>query len=355
MKFAASLVLLFVAATSALAQPFVAARNAQCVAFSRDGKLLATGKSGQSNDAEPLRPHPSPRKCAEIELYDGEKFERLRRIESYGDLTKLAFSLDGKLLAGSRLFRTIDGIDLNAVILWNTETGEVARTFERTHAFDFSPDGKSILVASQRSCTAFDLASGQRQSSFKPLGGALAVRYGADEKRVFGIVRSDEGFQVVGCDPTTGEKIAASLALEEPFYNLDVSRDGTLVASGHDGGNVLVWKADTLEPAKRLPSGGDDRQHVLFSPDGTTLACGGQSKADVVFFDAASGRELRRMHYDRGTFTTYLRRDGEEKIRPESDPQRFAFSPDGLLFFAGPYGGILRSMETGNEVQRLGE
>jgi WD40 repeat protein len=340
---------------AARAQPFVAPRTAQCVAFSHDGKLLATGKSGQSNDAEPLRPHPSPRKCAEIELYDGETFDKLRRIESYGDLTSLAFSRDGKLLAAARLFRTIDGVDLNAVILWNVETGEVARTFERTHAFDFSPDGKSILVASQRSCTSFDLATGERQNSFKPLGGALAVKYSPDEKQLFGIMRGDDGYKIVSCSLASGDQVAASLALDEPFYNLDVSRDGKLVCSGHDAGNVLLWKAETLEPDKRLQAGVEDRQRALFSPDGTAVACCGQTKADVVLFDVTNGREQRRLHFDKGSFTTYMRRSADEKVRPESDPQRFAFSPDGSLFFAGCYGGILRSLESGNEVRRLGE
>jgi hypothetical protein len=72
-----------------------------------------------------------------------------------------------------------------------------------------------------------------------------------------------------------------------------------------------------------------------------------------VFFDVASGRELRRMHYDQGTFHTLLRRREGELARPEEDPLRFAFTADGSAFIAGPLGGVLRSVETGNEVQRL--
>lgn len=337
----------------AVAQPFVPARNAQCVAFSPEGDLLATGISGMSNDASPLRPHPSPRKCAEIKIWDAETYERLRRLEWYGDITRLAFSPDGKRLAGARLFRTIDGLDLNQVHVWDVETGDTVRAFERTHAFDFSPDGQTIVVVSRRSCSSFDLDSGERRMRYKPLGGALSVRYTPDGKQLVGIVQSEDGYQLVSCDTQTGEMVAEGVAFEEPFYSLEISRHGALIATGHDGGNVLVWKVDGLQPLKRFQSGATSRQRPVFSPDGKTIACCGQAKSEVAFFDVASGREIRRMRYDRGTFATYFRRDREETLRPESDPARFAFSPDGTLFFAGCYGGILRRMDTGNEVKRL--
>ncbi len=242
-----------------------------------------------SNGETLLRPHPSPRKCAEIYIFDSDSGERVQRIEWFGDLTQLAFSPDGKILAGARLYRTVDGLDFNEVQLWDVSTGKSLRTFERVHAFDFSPDGKSIALVSQRSCTLFDLASGERLGRVKPLGGALSVKFTHDGKRLIGIVKSDEGFQLQSCDVATGEAVAAGIALEEPFYNFAVSSDGKYVASGHDAGNVLLWKADTLQPVRRFPAGTEDRQRVLFSPDGKTLACCGQTKADVVFFDVETG------------------------------------------------------------------
>lgn len=346
-------IVLLLACAVAEGQPFVPSRDAQCVAFSPTGDRMATGISGMSNGETPLRPHPSPRKCAEIYIFDSDSGERLQRIEWFGDLTRLAFSPDGKLLGGARLYRTVDGLDLNEVQLWDVSTGKSMRTFERAHAFDFSPDGKSIALVSRRSCTLFDLASGERLGRVKPLGGSLAVKFSTGGGRLIGIVKSDEGFQLQSCDVDTGEAVASGIALEEPFYNFAVSADGTHIASGHDEGNVLLWKADTLEPVQRFQSGTEDRQRVLFSPDGKTLACCGQSKADVVFFDVETGREIRRMHHDRGGFSTLIRRDGEETIRPEKDPARFAFSPDGKLFLSGCYGGVLRRMDTGNEVRRL--
>jgi WD40 repeat protein len=340
-------------AGAALAQPFVPKRDAHAVAASLDGKLLATGISGMSSGELPPRPHPTPSKCAEIKLWNADNSERVRRVEWFGDVTRLAFSPDGKLLGGARLYRTSDGLDLNEVRIWKTPLGEVVRSFDRAHTFDFSPATSAIAVCTQRSCTIFDLATGQRLRKVKPLGGAIAVRYSPDGKQLVGIVRSEQGYQLRACDAATGKVLAEGVALDEPFYSLDVAARGGLVATGHAGGNVIVWHLDTLEPVKRFNGGDEQRQRAIFSPDGETLACCGQAKADIVLFDIASGRELRRMHYEQGTFHTLLRRRDDELARPEEDPQRFAFTPDGQAFIAGPYGGVLRSVATGNEVQRL--
>jgi WD40 repeat protein len=339
--------------SAALAQPFVPKRNAQAVAESHDGKLLATGISGMSSGEMPPRPHPTPSKCAEIKLWNADNSERIRRVEWFGDLTRLAFSPDGKLLAGSRLYRTSDGLDLNEVRLWKVPSGEVLRSFDRAHAFDFSPTSSTLAVCSQRSCTIFNLLEGERLRKIEPLAGAIAVRFTPDGQKLVGIVENEQGYRLVLCEIALGKTKAESIALDEPFYSLDIARRGGLVATGHAGGTAIVWSLETLEPLKRFSGGDEQRQCVLFSPDGATLACCGQEKADIVFFDVASGRELRRMHYEQGTFSPYLRRDRDERVRPEEDPLRFAFTSDGAAFIAGPYGGVLRSVETGNEVQRL--
>ncbi|MCA9270429.1 MAG: hypothetical protein KDA41_18230, partial [Planctomycetales bacterium] len=267
--------------------------------------------------------------------------------------TQLAFSPDGRRLAAARWFRTTDGVDLNAVVVWDVATGQLAQTFERAHAFAFSADGRLLAAATQRSCTMFEVDGWKRLRSLKPLAGALALGFSARDERLTGVVSAADGCKLVCCDAQSGEERAQSLAFEEPFYNFSGSPDGKLVATGHDGGDVLLWNAETLEPTKRFAAGGQDRQRAIFSPDGKVLACCGQAQADVVFFDVASGRELSRMHFDDGKFTTLLRRRAEEKLRPESDPARFAISPDGALFLAGPGGGVLRRIDTGAVVRRL--
>src|SRR5262245_48487014 len=72
------------------AAPFVPSRDAHCVAISPDAKLVAIGISGQSNSEFPPRPHPNPRKSAVVQLFEVASHKRLRRMETFGDLTRIA-------------------------------------------------------------------------------------------------------------------------------------------------------------------------------------------------------------------------------------------------------------------------
>ena len=98
----------------------------RCVAFSPDGKVVAT--------------------CGDrfVQLFDVKTGERLRRIEGHtGAVNAVAFSPDGKLLAtGSH-----DG----TVGLWDAETGKSVRRFEghskEVFSIAFSPDGKHVASA----------------------------------------------------------------------------------------------------------------------------------------------------------------------------------------------------------------
>ncbi len=94
------------------AAPFVPARDPQVVAFAPGGTLVATGCSGMTDGTFPPRPHPDVRKCGVVAVWDIETRKRLFRWETFGDLTKLAFSPDGTLLAACRLFATDDGMEL---------------------------------------------------------------------------------------------------------------------------------------------------------------------------------------------------------------------------------------------------
>src|SRR6185503_11740804 len=88
------------------AAPFVPARDPQVVAFAPGGTMIATGCSGLTDGSFPPRPHPDVRKCGVVALWDIASRKRLFRWETFGDLTKLAFSPDGTMLAASRLYET---------------------------------------------------------------------------------------------------------------------------------------------------------------------------------------------------------------------------------------------------------
>ncbi|HAY80529.1 MAG TPA: hypothetical protein DCY79_12050 [Planctomycetaceae bacterium] len=335
-----------------LAAPFVPERNAQVVAVSRDGKLVATGKSGMSNSEFPPRPHPTVRKCALIQIWNAQTGEMLHRMQSFGDFTQLKFSPDGKRLASCRLFSPDGKLEMSEVHVYNVATGKTEHVFNRCHAFDFAPDG-AIVVLSRSKCVLYGGTSFTKQAVYEPLGRSLTVAITADGTRVMAVKQVAEGFCIRSCDRKTGKLLTQSPAVPHPFYQLVVAPNNGFVATGHRDGTVLLWRQEELQPFTRLQASTAGRQFPFISPDSRYVGAGNQTSGDVVIWDLTSGEQSGRMTFERGTFHTYHPRNRTAQIRPEDDPARFVFMPDGATFLAGCFGGMIRSVNSGQELKRF--
>jgi WD40 repeat protein len=349
--FAAALV----AARVSRGAPFVPARDPQVVAFAPGGTMVATGCSGLSDGKFPPRPHPDVRKCGVVAAWDVATRKRLYRWETFGDFTKLAFSPDGSLLAACRLFASDDGVELDEVRLWDVTAGRLVKALDRCHDFDFSPDSRQLAVLSRSKCIVYDVKDWAKEQQIKPLGDALTIAFAADGLSLVGVV-SDEGKYRLRCvQIETGAVAAQSLALDQPYYTIAISSDGSLLATGHEGGNVVLWDAQTLDLKTRLQTGVRGLAHPFFSSGAKTVATGCQDTGDVVIWNLGDRQEVARYTFEKGGLHTYYNRPAGVVIRPERDPTRFCFSPDGESFLVGCYGGILRSTSGGQELARFGE
>ncbi len=335
--------------------PFVPARDPQVVAFAPGGTMVATGCSGLSDGKFPPRPHPDVRKCGVVAVWDVATRKRLFRWETFGDFTKLAFSPDGSLLAACRLFATEDGIELDEVRLSDVTSGRVVKMLDRCHDFDFSPDSRQLAVLSRSKCIVYDLKDWAKEKLIKPLGEAVTIAFSADGLSLVGVVRDDAKYRLRSIPIGTGEQTAQSLALDQPYYTIAVSGDGSLLATGHEGGNVVLSDAKTLDIKSRLQTGVRGLAHPFFSPDAKTIAAGCQETGDVVMWSLADRQETARYTFAKGALRTYYSRTATAVLRPERDPTRFCFSPDGESFLVGCYGGILRATSGGQELARFGE
>ncbi len=121
-----------------------------------------------------------------------------------------------------------------------------------------------------------------------------------------------------------------------------VSPDGKWVASGARLDAIALWDADTGRPLWRLPLDFWGAGHLVFSPDGKTLASVG---AEITLGDV---------------------RTGQKRLRVAGSDEIFAclaFSPDGKLLASGgsnfwgsqPAAVCLWEAATGRKVRRLGQ
>ncbi len=321
------------------------------VAFSPDGKLLASANA-----------------TGTLYLWDAKTEKLLRTIEDgpeYSSFGCLAFSPDGRIIAtgGSRVITkdgparkgtvnnvsiTMDGWITDGIVrLWDTQTGEHIRTLtgqaRRVNSVAFSPDGIIIAAGDSLTLTAdsrgrnptvhlWDARTGKllqtlkghrydiRSVAFSPDGKLLASGGDSAPIRLWD-VNTGQQTRTLGRDSTRNLK---DLDQERP------PRDGVdSIAFSPDGStlvscsilSVLLWdvkRGRVLRKFREQNSGGGPTV-MVFSPDGRTVAVcrsyeldqivpksnGVMIRKEIELMDAETGKHLHRIKLERYRFKTY--------------------------------------------------
>ena len=145
----------------------------------------------------------------------------------------------------------------------------------------FHPDSKRILVAGADSTAIVDIASGAEVGQ---IDGALAPdRHQPRRKNARRGSRCDQGVTIGLFDLSSGQQSAPLAGHRERIVRLAFSPDGTTLASGGDDRLVMVW--DVASGQRRaVYTGHAGRVNALaFSPDATTLWSGGDDRAIFVW------------------------------------------------------------------------
>jgi WD40 repeat protein len=313
-------------APNRLAATFVRQANhtarAYSVAFSRDGKILASASWDGT-----------------IKLWDTKSGREFRTLAGHGwGVYKVVFSPDGKQLASA----SRDG----TVKIWNAATGTTTRTLLAdslaVKSVAWSPDGRLLASSGNDGVVKlWDAASGQELRGLKHawrdgrVGLVSCVLFSPDGKTLG--ARNWDG-TVSLWEVSTGRE-SYILAVVDAFsgiWSISFSHDGRLIAAADEGTKVKFWDVASGQLVRTLvspPVAGITVQIVslAFSPDGRFLATGEvriddahkEYKGVVKLWDLDVGRVLH------------------EAVAHVMDPDSLAFSPDGrLLATSGADGGV---------------
>ncbi|ARV57285.1 hypothetical protein BZZ01_00395 [Nostocales cyanobacterium HT-58-2] len=240
------------------------------VAFTPDGKLLATGDTN-----------------GEIRLYQVADGKQLLTCKGHtGFVWPIAFSPDGHVLAS--------GGDDAIVKLWDIKTGQCLATLQGHSAgiwsVAFCADGHLLATGSEdQTLKLWNTSSGEclktlrghnnrvTSVAFYPQGNLLAS--GSDD-------------QTVKLWDTTTSQCLKTLQIDNSGSRaVAFSPDGNILASGCHDRTVKIWNVSSGECLQTLHGHDDCVNSVAFSSDGQRLASGSDDQT-VKLWDVSTGRCL---------------------------------------------------------------
>lgn len=350
-------------------------RSEDCVAFSPDGKRLASGGCAEPGDG--VWPDEN---ClhGEVRLWDAATRQLLGQLQgATGTINSLAFSPDGKILAagGCAKFEK-DVCQQGEIRLWNPDTRQLVSQPLIGHddfvaMLAFSPNGK-ILASSGGSGNVilWNAETGQRlgeittghqykvgNKEFSPIsiafspdgktlvsGGCGKITQRADSSSQLSDVcgRGEIRFWDVATRQLLGQSVAAH---DDDVMSVAFSPDGKTLASssGQSDGKIKLWDVATRQTVGRDFMGyAADMKKVLFSPDGKTLV----SMATIVTEDKRT--------YNIFLWDVASRQLIGQPLAAHTDKiMDIAFSPDGQTLASSGSDIPLGQRGTGGSVKRL--
>ena len=247
-----------------------------------------------------------------IDLDDSQALTLVRSIKTNQVFYDIAYSPDGKLLAG--------GARDGTVTIWKTADGSALHSMndhrDGVDSVAFSPDGTLLATGSyDETIQIWQVSDGTAVTTLSGHAGAVTgVAFTPDGKTL--ISGSLDG--TVRLWRVSDGSVEWNLTgFSAGITGIALSSDGSLLATGSQDGSLTLWRVSDRTLLKKLAAP-DSVFCVVLSPDGSNLAAG----------------------LGNGTIAVYRTENGEirRQLSGQTDGiDSLSFSPDGNTLISGSY------------------
>jgi hypothetical protein len=230
-------------------------REVTAIAFSSDGKLLAYGAEDN-----------------QVRLWDTYSGRLLKTFEAHTQpITSVAFSQDGLILAASSKDKSIH--------LWDINSKTLLRTFEvqpdAANVIAFHPEDEILVSSSNKAVKLWDIQSGAlHKKVFKWRVHKMGAAIFSPDGKMFAIASSDLKIRLWQMPSLKMYKQRLTCTKYQQINTLDFSPNSRLLASGFSHGLVCIWDTQSRQLIKRFSNTVTEKalNTVAFNAEGNQLA-----------------------------------------------------------------------------------